>query len=553
MTNPTLAEEFPWLQRDAAEILGDSRPRSIRELLGKKRLWLDLYRDWLTSHNSGYLPGLEYMTGSKGNQDEYNARFRRAYPQFYEAAGQLKDAVRRTRDGNATVRFPWAPPDARPLLGHARPSDFDALMELDPTNHWVQVFKVWLEQNPPFEHAASWLDWLLEQGRSGESWVQALDPTVEAFAEEIGRLKKRMSETHGTSGQRFAQRVQDAGERVGLLDPDLRPGGSAAGRGGGGQQRPGGGGAARPGQPATNRPGGGAAGGGAAAGGAAAGGAAGRPGSPGARTTPGGAAGRAAPVGAAGVAGAAGRGAPSRAAQSTAVPHAEALDHAATPLVAKATELSRWVAWLSTRFAVVGGHLAQEAANLQGYQQLIDRDGAALADQLRQLRRGLAGSTTGAIHAKIAGVRNAVFTLAWNVDLGYTSYYGGWPHHSIGLAAQALNNAGSPQLCVEAGQILRRLAGDVESIYTMASGLLDIALQVITTPIPEYTGEDSAEAWGTHEVMGAQAELSGITQLVNGWPQEVEDDEDQADLNHAAQAAFGVPYQNLSGVVGYFA
>ena len=42
MTNPTLAREFPWLHRDAAQILGDSRPRTVKELLAKQRLWLDL-------------------------------------------------------------------------------------------------------------------------------------------------------------------------------------------------------------------------------------------------------------------------------------------------------------------------------------------------------------------------------------------------------------------------------------------------------------------------------------------------------------------------------
>ncbi len=530
MTNPTLAAEFPWLRREPAPILGDSRPRSIKELLGKSRLWLDLYRDWLQSYNASYVDGLNYLTGSKAQQVEYGRRLSDAYPGFYAAAGALKDWVKKAgRGADASAQFPWVSGDPGRLVGDARPKDFEALVELGQKSDWMTLFRGWLAHEQPFDHAENWLDWVLEQGSGGESWQQALDPTVEAFAHDIGRLKDRLRETHGNA----AERVGDAAERPGPVE----------GQPGGTQDRPGTGASGRPEARAGAQHGGGQAGaqhgggqGGAQHGGGQAAGAA-RPG--------------------AGQQAAARPGATQPAAaapreRSTASHQVEGLVHTATPLVAKATELSRWVSWLAQRFAVCGGQLAEEANNLRGYQQLLDRDGPYVNQQGIAVRNALTHED-GVLFEQLAGLRNAVYGLAWDVDLGYPNYYGGWPHHRLSVVGNAVNDAGSPTLCHEAGLVLGHLTEGLDSVYAMASALLDVALEVISTQIPGYEGEDSAEPWGTHEVTGARTELSGVAQLAAALAaHEPDDDEDQADLDQACRASFGIPYLNLNQLAGVF-
>jgi hypothetical protein len=128
MTQTALVAEFPWLHRDPAEILGDSRPHSIKDLRSKSRLWQDLYFDWLQSYNSSYAPGWTYLSGSQAQSAEAKARLRRTYPSFYKAAGDLKEAVRK-RPATVAAQFPWAPSDPQSLLGDARPKDVDELLE----------------------------------------------------------------------------------------------------------------------------------------------------------------------------------------------------------------------------------------------------------------------------------------------------------------------------------------------------------------------------------------------------------------------------------------
>ena len=231
--------------------------------------------------------------------------------------------------------------------------------------------------------------------------------------------------------------------------------------------------------------------------------------------------------------------------------HVKAQLQLASPLVAKAAELGRWLAWLAPRFTIFGGYLGEEADNLHGYRQLVDGDGAQLGQAL-QAAQGALGQGTGAVFAGLAALRNAVYALAWHVDLGYQNYYGGWPHQRLGAVAQAVSEAGSPRLCHEAGTVLAHLAGDVDQVYGVAAGLLDIALQVITAQVPGYDGQDSAQPWGTHEVVGARAELSAIAQTAAGLAGHEADEEDEASLEQACQASFGIPYLTFDQVAEHF-
>src|SRR5262249_27602655 len=234
------------------------------------------------------------------------------------------------------------------------------------------------------------------------------------------------------------------------------------------------------------------------------------------------------------------------------VQQVEAQIHLATPLVDAAAELSRWVAWLAPRFSVFGGYLAAEANSLQGYQQLIDRDGPYLGQALGVLGRSL-GLDTRAQFGRLAPMRNAVFGLAWDVDLGYPNYFGGWPHHRLDLVAQALPGTGSARLCHEAGAILAHLARDIGRVYGMASRLLDTAQAVITSPVSGYQGQDTAEPWDTHEVAGAQSELAELEQTLAGLAdQQGGEGEEHVALDQAWEAALGAPDQHLQQVAGSF-
>jgi hypothetical protein len=512
MSDPALTSEFPWLRSDAAPILGDSRPRSINELLRKNKLWIDLYRDWLREYNSSYLDGLDFLTSSKGQVIEYTKRFGQSYSTFYKAAGELKDAAR--KGPAALARFPWAPSDTAALLGDARPRTFEALVDEGADSSWARVYRAWATANPPFGNADAWLDWVLGQGTAAETWEQALDPTVEAFADEIGRLKDRLRETHGNKAQRIGRQVGEAadwvntlGERGGLI-------GVATGRGAG------------PAQPGVAAP--------AAAAPAA------KPAAGAAKPAAGGPGAGAVQPGAAAVNGNAAGGA----VRSQLV--------LVAPIVSQAAELSRWSGWLAGRFAAVGGTLGAEATNLQGYQQMIDRDSAYLAQQAGAAQARLQAKPE-ELFTRLGKVRDAVYTLAWDVDLGYQNYYGGWPHTRIGDVEQSLQSAGSAQLCFTASRVLHRLVSDVSGVYDVASALLDNALDLLATEIPDYDGYDSAQTWGTHEVVGARGELAALSQVAVQWAgQPPAEAEDTATTDQAANSVLGMAYADFEQVAGQF-
>ena len=177
-----IAREFPWVKVDPLPILGDSRPQTLKEVLGKSELWQQLYRDWLSAKNPSYAEGLRSLTGIEEKLRDYTALFEQAYPDFYRAAGDLKDAVRKS-EATARQRFPWAPANLRSLLGDPRPKDFATLAAQGHDGSWYPAYQGWLRAKPPFPEADGWLDWVLMRG-GGEAWEQTLEPTVKTFADE---------------------------------------------------------------------------------------------------------------------------------------------------------------------------------------------------------------------------------------------------------------------------------------------------------------------------------------------------------------------------------
>jgi hypothetical protein len=519
MVDAALAAEFPWLRTDPTPILGDARPRTTAELLAKPPVWHRLYREWMANAHPDQLAIFDRITRSETGLVEDAARLEPYYAAFYEAAGKLKDAARSDPAGVRQL-FPWAPDDPKALLGVARPKDVAALVAEGTSSPWAKVFDVWLTANQPFEDA----DKLFRRVMTGTRGDQArLDPSVAGFAHVMGKIKDRLREKHGNKAQRVmrqvgetAERLNTAGQRGGLINDLTR--GTA-----------GGGAASTAQQPAK----------------AAAKATATAPAAKAAATTP-------KQGTAAAPAKAHPAAAPARPKVSPALAAVQQQLQMALPIAEQTPSLIGWVDYLAQRFTAFGGTLAEEAANLHGYKALLEADGGYLGEQLSALA-GQGGGTDDALYGALAMLRNAVYRVAWNIDLSYQNYYGGWPHQRISYIVAELNSSGSPRLCYDGARALYHLLGSLDSVYDTAMLILDAALRVVVTRPPGYNYEDGAEVWSTHEMMRAKAELSGLTPIVAAWcaqaPNE-EEHEDESSLDQASYQVFGMPYQTLLQLAG---
>src|SRR5205814_6301463 len=117
--------------------------------------------------------------------------------------------------------------------------------------------------------------------------------------------------------------------------------------------------------------------------------------------------------------------------------------------------------------------------SLQGYKALVDGDAAYLGAQMATLADHVARSDDATLFALLSTMRGAVYRLAWNVDLAYPNYYGGWPHQRLWDVVQAISGSGSTQQRYAGGRALYGLLADIETMYDGASGLLDVAKQVV--------------------------------------------------------------------------
>src|SRR5262249_2473273 len=202
-------------------------------------------------------------------------------------------------------------------------------------------------------NAEAWCDWVLRQGGETESWQRGLDPTVEAFAHDIGRLKDQLRQTHGNAAERFVRRAGEVADQAGFggFVPDRLRSGRDAERGGAGPDAGGGPASQRsvayagpgprgPGPHSTGQGGTGRAAGGGAAPQPGVAHAGPGPGGPGQPSTGQGKVSTGRPDARPG--GAASAGADRRHADPAVVRQIEAQIQLATPLVDTAAELSRW-------------------------------------------------------------------------------------------------------------------------------------------------------------------------------------------------------------------
>lgn len=521
--DPDLAREFPWLKVDPAPILGDSRPRSLTELWEKSQLWQNLYRDWLGAHNPSFLEGLNSIANIEVRLGEYTEKFEQAYPAFYKAAGELKDAVRKN-EAAARQRFPWAPADVKSLLGDARPKKFDALISDGHDGAWVPAFQGWLRARPPFQDADAWLDWVLMRG-GGEAWERELAPTFEEFAKDVGTLKDKLRAKHGNTFERGVRQVGEAvGEAKARLDEqteklaNAKIGVDAAGQFRAGmqqgerkaqtqtqaQQKPEqqGSGAQKPGTQGAQKPG------------------AQQQQQPAKKTPP--------PV-------------PSR------VPrYVSQQVRLAYPLLTLTPHYTGYVDYIAQRFAAFGGPIGEVANSIYGYKGLVEGDAAYVAQQAQVVSERLAGSDDASLYALLSTLRAAVYRLAWNIDLGFQTYYNGWPHEHLPHIVETIRQSESPQLRFAGGRALHALTNDLQNLYDTAAGVLDAAKEMLDEQVPSYTIEDGVVPWGTHEVVGAKNALGGIASVTSSWAGEQPAEEaDASTADEAAMSAFGMGYHDL--------
>lgn len=472
-TDASIGTRFPWVQHDAAAILGDPRPRRFDDLARRGGVWTDLFRDWLQAARPELVAGLDHLIEGPQREADARARLGSVYPAFYRAAGELKDAARR-RSRTLAGSFPWAPPNSAGLLGAARPGDLDELIRAGADANWTRVFRDWLAWAQPVPDGVAWLDWIFANAVSGQQWRQVLDGAVGPFAEEIGRLKDalRSASDSGTpqDGAAAAAATPSTGAAAGGWQ-SARPAGAPPR-------------AAAPAQPVDRRP--------------------------------------------------------EQALLLTL--------NGTTAVSANAHNLTSTVSWLEDDWNRRGGSFADITRSLAGYRELVDQytDGF---DATRSASGDVySGGDPVAAQDAIRQLRDAVYALAWVIDVAPLAQLGGWPGDHLGYLVTTAAATGSDDLLRVARTGMLSALTDLRTVYSRAVTFLDDARRFVLAVPEGYAGGDSAEPWGTHEVVGADQQLGEWLAAVQAWPELTGSRAEPVDqsVDDAAQQVFGMSAQALS-------
>jgi hypothetical protein len=206
---------------------------------------------------------------------------------------------------------------------------------------------------------------------------------------------------------------------------------------------------------------------------------------------------------------------------------------------------------LGHKYAALGGVFAQEAACLYAYFQVVSDAARGLQAQAVKSRSQSAAITTLGIFDALRDLRYSAYVLAWQIDLGYRTDVGKWPHDRIHAVLSAVDNSQCIPLYEVAGQASAALCSPTWELYDKARQALDAAKQLVDHRTPGYDGQDGAVPWGVHEVMaaidGVNAAYSYATQFAGQPPGEVVD---ETAREEAAQSCFGVTYEQLASAAG---
>ena len=373
-------------------------------------------------------------------------------------------------------------------------------------------------------------------GATTQQWEQALDPTVEAFATDIGRLKDRLRETHGNKAERILRQVGEVVDDVvdGISEAFTQPGSGGGAPGGGGAggwqgaQPMQGARAARAAQRAQQ----GGQGGGQGRQGAAGGGrpvskSAGRP-------------------RAGGLPAGQPQQRPPRDPLEPGLRYQLDLAHNLWPEGPNYATKCRWVGRLMQQW---GGVFAGDGGLILSYAESVQQ----YSDTLRGVQRRAqdACRTPGAnLNGALVELRNAVYGLAWTIDLAFQSNFGDWPQRRVGYLIDQVEGCGNERVQSAARAPLRSLLYYIADMYPDGVQALDTALAVISDEPEGYRGGDQAEAWGTHEIIGAQAEAVAAMDRVYWPPAPGGYQEPDAEADQVAEGIFGMGLDLLTRLAG---
>jgi hypothetical protein len=458
--------ELTWVTVDAAPILGDSRPRSLREVFSKGGIWLELYRAWLQERNPSMMDGYTYLTTGRTAGHTNRGALEAAYPSFYQAAGQLKEALRK-RPGSVAAQFPWAPAHAPALLGDARPKTLRDLIAEGRTSQWYPVARAWYAYAKPIPQAEAWLDWAMEDERHAATWAAALETTMPGFIHEVGVLKDYYRAGGSAESLKWGNAERERRRKLAEREQqEQRAKEQQAKERQAQQQR----GETKPQQPQQQR-------------------------------------------------------APAAAPQSATDPRRQLADGllAQINLVARfvrpAAGYAEYCADIGGRLEQLGGEVGRVGETMRAYATLVAGNAEQL-DAVRQAANAARVDRNADLQEPIRQLRDAVYTLAWNIDLAYQNYWGGWPHDQLQLALAPIADGPENYLRYVAARTLRQPVAHLPELCRRASEVLDGCRAVVEAKIAGYRGGDSAQLWGAHEVAREAERAQALCTWLDTWSAE---------------------------------
>jgi hypothetical protein len=397
------------------------------------------------------------------------------------------------------------------------------------------TFTAWGRVRAPFESADGWLDWVVSQS-GGNAWGRTLDPIVAAFADEIGRIKDRMHQRHDSAASQFGRRVQQFGEA--MADHWVDKANEIRGERGGGYSQP------QPQQPRTQQ-----------------GGQQQKP------QTQQGAQQQKPQTQQAGqqqkpqTQQGAQQQKPQTAPQKKPATQPDPVGLARHSLLTQvavceqvaplASEVANTANQLGHKYAALGGVFAAEAECLYAYRQVVSDAARALQVQAAKSKSQSGAITTAGIFDGLRDLRYTAYVLAWQLDLGYRTDAGTWPHDRIQRVLDQVAASQCLGLYDAASQALGALCQATWDLYDRAREVLDALKKLIDSPTRGYDGQDGAVPWGTHEVMAAMAAVGALYgQAMQYAGQPSTDDDDEAARDQAARDSFGVGYADLQAALG---
>jgi hypothetical protein len=206
-------------------VVHESRPSSLKELLGKDRRWRRLFTLWLSEVSGEAGTGAarafedlakthertaKYPVLTKANERQWNdliGRFREFCQRIRDHLAALAEQVERERyavpAGTLSGGFSWLPPDMRVrfVVEESRPKNLRELMKNDNPD-WRNLFAAWLagQDRDSADSFKALRKWFRDHGRSytalakelGKADEAAWNGAFPAFLDTCARLREKI-------------------------------------------------------------------------------------------------------------------------------------------------------------------------------------------------------------------------------------------------------------------------------------------------------------------------------------------------------------------------